>query len=398
MLEVSVRRSFTLLGFGLLLLSFFEIFPIACSKSPTSPAPTPTPIPTNSPTSQFTGTSTMTFTRTSSPTITQTPTNTGTPTTTASATSTFTQSSTPTVTLTPTITLTPTQTNTPTLTGTPTSTPSPTPTMASWSFSNGVTTFTSGTYYFGCVDLGPNAVVSIYGGVTFITQCFNLESGATITGVGGAVWVGLAGPVQEPGAGGVAIEFATPGPNFVQEDAGAGHGGAGATVCLGPGASEGYTGPTICGNGGPAYDDPVHPIYCGSQAESLDPPGGFGGGFLKLVVYDPVATHVAPATINGTIDMSGNPGGNDAYEDANGGGSGGAILIEASSISGTGLIQANGGTGVWGGGGGGGGIISLITNSTFSGSLSASAGKDNATPGGAQGGPVNYTSPPASGY
>jgi hypothetical protein len=250
-----------------------------------------------------------------------------------------------------------------------------------------VTTFNSGAYYFGCVDLGPGAVVSINGGVTFVTQCFKLEAGATISGVGTGYQGG-----QGPGPGGAAVTFMTPGPDFYEYGAGGGHGGAGATVCVNSGN---------CGNGGPANDDPVHPALLGSPGFytlGASPwPQSFGGGLLKVVVFDPVANTVAPATINGTIDMSGLFGNQNSGSFCDdGGGAGGAIMIEASSVNGTGLLQANGGTAQLGGGSGGGGIISLIENSTsFSGSISVSGGAGN-SPG--QNGTVTFTTAPISGY
>jgi hypothetical protein len=327
------------------------------------------------------------------------PTNTptATPTMTYSSTSTSTPATDP-GTVTQTFTLTSTFTST--LTRTPTVTPSPTPTLTNWSFSGPGTIFNSGTYYFGCVDIEPGATVYIKGGVTFITQCFNLEAGATISGVGAGYSTssGFGGP----GEGGIAVVFATPGPVFVEEGAGGGHGGAGTTVCLGPNAVPGNAAATSCGPGGPANDDPVNPSLWGSMGAIVGNPVGFnenaGGGLFKLVVYNPVANQVGPATINGVIDMSGLSGASDTEDDPNGGGAGGTILIEASSISGTGLLQANGGSGIWCGGGGGGGIISLVTNSAFSGGLNALGGGGGGCWPSAQGGPVTYTTPPANGY
>jgi hypothetical protein len=123
-----MRRSIYFVGFALLLLSFFEFFPIACGNSPTSPAPTPTPVPANTPcvnssntpcTSTFTATpthtatNTSTSTPTSSPTKTATPTNTNTPTNTATFTNTGTPTNTATVTPTNTATFSPTVTLSP---------------------------------------------------------------------------------------------------------------------------------------------------------------------------------------------------------------------------------------------------------------------------------------------
>ena len=101
--------------------------------------------------------------------------------------------------------------------------------------------------------------------------------------------------------------------------------------------------------------------------ETDDPYGSSGGALLKVVVYDPVLGHLNPATVNGTIDMSGFRGClgcGEAGEDG-GVGAGGTILLEASSIAGTGWLIATGGSDNYTAAGGGGGIISLIENLTY---------------------------------
>jgi hypothetical protein len=111
---------------------------------------------------------------------------------------------------------------------------------------------------------------------------------------------------------------------------------------------------------------------------------------LWVIVYDPDTNALAPATVNGTIDMSGNDGIGQPFWHC-GGGAGGTILIEASTIDGTGTLRANGGDGL-GGGDGGGGIISLIENQTaYNGILSVSS--ISGSPG-----IITFTAPPASGY
>ena len=172
---------------------------------------------------------------------------------------------------------------------------------------------------------------------------------------------------------------------------GGGHGGAGETYC---------TESIYCAAGGTANDDPGLPRFDGQLGGGVNhtPPNGTssnGGGLLKVVVYDPVTNQVAPATVNGTIDVSGNPGWNDLdYNyDYSGGGAGGTILIEASNLGGTGVLRADGGNATWSGGGGGG-IISLIENSTsFPGTISAVGG----SPGGSAGS-ATFTTPPLTGY
>ncbi len=79
-------RSLYFWAFPILLLSFIEIFPIACGNTPTAPAATPTPVPVITPTYtataclSCTATWTATATSTSSPTASPTSTFTGTPT------------------------------------------------------------------------------------------------------------------------------------------------------------------------------------------------------------------------------------------------------------------------------------------------------------------------------
>jgi hypothetical protein len=190
---------------------------------------------------------------------------------------------------------------------------------------------------------------------------------------------------------------------------GGGHGGAGGTD---------YEHNCVLSLGGVANDDAVHPVEMGSGG--ADPRGykynsgpyyySCGGGLLELIVYNPSGDTLLPATINGTIDMSGSEGcglcGQD--QESGGGGAGGTILIEASAINGTGVLTANGGqAGSTSGAGGGGGILSLIENlTTFGGNLSVAAGisRSNDTNGCippsniAFPGKVTFTTAPASGY
>ena len=254
-------------------------------------------------------------------------------------------------------------------------TATPTVTPALWDISSGVTTLASGEYHFGCVHIGAGAVVTIGGGVTIFTQCFTLDAGATISGVG-----------QGDGPGQGLFETCDWG-----LAGGGGHGGAGGKDC-------GLDCVTNCGYGGSANDDPIHPTFLGSSGAGWAGYQG-GGGLLKLVVYDPIKHKVTPALINGTIDMDGNMGSLIGGHDG-GGGAGGTILIEASDISGTGVLLADGGfTGQ--GGGGGGGIISLIANTgSFAGTISVKGGTVGGGPNIFPGDPgiISFTIPPVSGF
>lgn len=327
-------------------------------------------------------------------------------------------SMTPSASLTTSPTATPTWTNTAVVPQSPTATPTFTPTSIATAVSGGTnfnltsggTTLTTGAYSYSCFHVGAGAAVTIAGAVTIYTQCFTLDSGATITGVGeGYVnpWlfysVGLTIPSYilsgGPGSGGWAYN----GQASWYLSGGGGHGGAGGTD------HDQYC---HLANGGTANDDPVHPAFMGSSGDSFTSMASYsnGGALLSIVVYDPAANKVASATVNGTIDMSGYAGCPSCGPNFEGGsgGAGGAIVIEASAILGTGLLQANGGvSGYTAGAGGGGGILSLIENSTtFAGTLSAAGGHGSAngtiscTPPSEDGaaGTVTFTAAPASSY
>jgi len=224
-----------------------------------------------------------------------------------------------------------------------------------------------------------------------MTQCFTLDAGATITGVGTGNcgdqgWLYVPGCGSGPGEG---LGYLATDIGFYLS-AGGGHGGAGSVECD-------YLQTSICANGGAANDDPIHPCFMGSGGSMADapwtgsPPGSSGGGLLKIVVLNGSTNVLASATVNGTIDMSGYMGMGQSFHHA-GGGAGGTVLIEADSVLGTGVLRANGGNG-GPGAGGGGGIISLIENlSTFGGSISVMGG-NSGNPG-----IVTFTPSPVSGY
>jgi hypothetical protein len=196
---------------------------------------------------------------------------------------------------------------------------------------------------------------------------------------------------------------------------GGGHGGAGGTD---------YDNACTSAAGGVANDDHVHPVNMGSGGgnptgccgiEPYNPPESWGGGLIWIIVYNPNSNTVEPAVINGTINMNGFAGCNGCgmNSEDGAGGAGGAILLEASTITGSGLLEANGGQGNWrdlGGGGGGGGIISMIENLTsFTGTTSVVGGISAAGSNGLVGatchtnesganGSVTFTAAPASGY
>ncbi len=342
-----------------------------------------------------------------------------------SVTATFTPTNTP-------ITNTPTFTPTGSYTPIPTNTFTPGPTLTNFSLSSGVTTLAAGTYHFGAVTISGSAVVTLGGPVTIFATSFDLGAGASIRGLGYwdtnyrevvdhgdknysvanglaiPIWPG-AGPGSPLGTGPGNGEVNDLGGGGVGEDytsGGGGHGGAGGS---------GYNPTCEVAVGGGSNDDPIHPVLMGSGggtppgSSEISAPAGWGGGLIWIVVYDPISNKVAPATIDGTIDMDGFGGcgicGTD-YE-SGAGGAGGAILVEASTITGSGLLSANGGNGLYGlgpEGNGGGGIISLIEGLTsFSGTTSVLAGAGSTGSGcsvNSKGGVgiVTFTAAPSSGY
>jgi hypothetical protein len=119
--------------------------------------------------------------------------------------------------------------------------------------------------------------------------------------------------------------------------------------------------------GGFAYDFAVQPIYPGSGGGQSLPNviGGAGGGYVSVV-----AGH--SLQVDGLISANGSNG-----SGGGGGGAGGTALVLATSLFGSGAIQANGGGGTpaTAAGGGGGGCVSVAFDSNaFSGSITAYGG------------------------
>lgn len=119
---------------------------------------------------------------------------------------------------------------------------------------------------------------------------------------------------------------------------GGGHGGSGGASLSG-------------GLGGLAYDSSTSPLYPGSGGGSVYAANPSAGGYI--VIEGPLFIDTDAACIMADGDSSG----------TSGGGSGGAVVLRTSDLSGDGLISAVGGVGSSGsnsgGGGGGGGIIAL---------------------------------------
>ena len=174
---------------------------------------------------------------------------------------------------------------------------------------------------------------------------------------------------------------------------GGAHGGDG-----GNGRSFGGT----TGHGGSSYGSATAPATFGSgggAGNEIGDEGGHGGGRVLINI-------TGTATIDGTIDVSGNDAPSAAVNNEGaGGGAGGSIYISAATgFAGMGNIYANGGKGGGdssdaAGGGGGGGRIALVGGTPFHGSVSLNGGLpgDNAAndiEAGASGSfYTNYTNP-----
>ena len=119
--------------------------------------------------------------------------------------------------------------------------------------------------------------------------------------------------------------------------------------------------------GGNVYDLISQPVDKGSQGGALlMGDGGNGGGAIKLVV-------------GGTLRIDGSLSAKvaDGIKTRTGGGSGGSIWLTVQSLTGGGLISADGGRGEpsLGGGGGGGPIAIYYQTNTFAGSMVSRGGK-----------------------
>lgn len=155
--------------------------------------------------------------------------------------------------------------------------------------------------------------------------------------------------------------FYNTGPGYgdtgAEASGGAGHGGRGGdaryAVTLGPSM------------GGAAYGSALQPTTLGSGGEQ-----SYGSGAIKIVAGGTV-------TVDGIVDAKGAT--NSVQNTHNSAGAGGSIWIQAGTLSGAGLIRADGGDSVTNGirshGGGGGGRIALYLNAdSFGGVVSAYGG------------------------
>ncbi len=149
----------------------------------------------------------------------------------------------------------------------------------------------------------------------------------------------------------------------------------GAHCCTGGGGHGGFGGAGEYSNGGTTYGWLTQPTDLGSGGGYVPESKSFGGGAVRLTVSGQLR-------VDGRLSADG-----DAGSGPNGGaGSGGSIYVVAQSLSGAGIISANGGSnpdGWLGGGGGGGRIAILSTLQSVFGRIEATggAGWQNGRPG-----------------
>jgi hypothetical protein len=198
----------------------------------------------------------------------------------------------------------------------------------------GAAGYPGGEYTFGNVTVGSGTtlrVVPFIGGGSYTADyglkldvsSLTVENGGTIMSGDGLGYGSGVGP-GTPGTSG----------------AGAGHGGIGG------------------GSGGGTYDDvyqPVEPGSGGGNGGGCGLAGGAGGGAIQLDV-------TSGLVLNGLFTANGLVGIGADYCGGSGGGSGGSIWIKAGEMSGSGVIQANGGNGGWEGGGAGGRVAIYSSN------------------------------------
>jgi hypothetical protein len=197
-------------------------------------------------------------------------------------------------------------------------------------------------------------MVASNGWVSISNQTLTVTGNATVGAGGGIIADGMGSPAgQGQGAG----KYEGVG-DYGLVGGGGGYGGYGAS---GGGTAYAY--------GGSTYGSATEPTASGSggggppMGRSV-PMGGAGGGAIGLTV-------TGTLQVDGRISTCGLAG----TGSNTGGGSGGSISLRVGTLTGSGVISANGGSGnYWGGGGGGGRIAIVYTANSFSGLLSAYGG------------------------
>jgi Domain of unknown function (DUF2341) len=203
----------------------------------------------------------------------------------------------------------------------------------------GGTVTLSGAQNFESFEVGPGATVIVTGESPFSIAGRRVVIGGSINAAGRG-WQSSTGPFADgvgPGAGG----------------GGNGGGGGGG----GYGGAGGSGGGDPHGLGGAIYgsENPLESAMGSSGGNALAA-GGAGGGVILI--------SASRLTVTGVVDASGASGSHAESEIGGGGGSGGGIRLFARDLVLNGTVVANGGAGgsgfLSGGGGGGGGRIKIL--------------------------------------
>ncbi|NQT92707.1 MAG: hypothetical protein HQ559_08095 [Lentisphaerae bacterium] len=231
----------------------------------------------------------------------------------------------------------------------------------------------------GAVVLATNASISLYAGSGFAAEALTLRDDSHLYAwchptsgvppgpiVADAVMIGKGCTLDAEGKGyaGTTTGGQGPGGGFGPSyGGGGGHGAPGANAKAGT------------GRGGAAYGDAKMPSLPGSSGTGFSSVrGGAGGGVLVVKARS--------VTVNGRISASGKA----ALPYSNqhlyaGGGAGGSVRISCDTLTGTGVISADGADGgVTAGGGGGGRVALRVTKpSRFGGRVSSGEGRGGRT-------------------
>lgn len=206
----------------------------------------------------------------------------------------------------------------------------------------------SGVLTVGNLLIASNGFVAGFLGSAPVVLRLTATNNATIEAGGGILADGGGDKFGNSGTG--AGSSTNAGDVIGNVGSGGGHGGYGGSGGVGPG-------------GGATHGNLSAPLDFGARGGGAgsQKPGSAGGGAIRL-------------TVNGALRVDGRISANGLSSEVpnNGGGSGGSVWITAGTLSGSGLISANGGAGNGLGGGGGGGRIALSAD--FSGAGTAYGG------------------------
>jgi hypothetical protein len=207
-------------------------------------------------------------------------------------------------------------------------------------------------------------LVASNGWVSIVAQTLTISGNATVQAGGGILADGT-GSASNSGSG--AGRFVSSPYGYIGGGGGyGGFGAAGGWPTNYPGAYGGSTYGSIGSSATPGSGGGGYVSTSGPSAA-----GGAGGGAVTLVV-------TGVLQVDGRISASGLPGAGAS----GGGGSGGGIYINAGTLTGSGVIAANGGMGNSLGGGGGGGRITIYYGlNGFTGLVSAYGGGGASTGG-----------------